>query len=204
MYIEIHNYEEFTQKMIYFKLNNSFNMDLESETNHKIAGVYAIYKDEICLYVGQSKNIASRLATHMMGKYKDFTDIFVWNIEDIGFSDFKDRDKNVKDNILINTEKWLITKLKPIENIIADMSFALPKDKIHEIYFDELSSFTVSKDVYILIIYDTYSYQIDDLIMEINRSHFNKEISDLCYHNLKPIITKYNDIGFHKKGVKDD
>ena len=41
----------------------------------KTIGVYTIYNDDICVYVGQSKNIASRLATHLSGRYKKATKI---------------------------------------------------------------------------------------------------------------------------------
>ena len=70
MYTEIHEWQEFNQKVLYFKLNNTFNLQVDSELNHKFSGIYAIFKDDICLYVGQSSNLASRIATHLKGKYK--------------------------------------------------------------------------------------------------------------------------------------
>ncbi len=140
MYIEIHNWEEYSQKVAYFKLNNAFNMDINSELNYKLAGIYAIYKDDICLYVGQSKNLASRLATHLKGKYKASTCIYLWNIEELGFSDFNIRDKQSQLSILENSEKYIMGKLKPIENILFDINFELtaeeqPAFKDYEEYY---------------------------------------------------------------------
>lgn len=89
------------QKKLYFKINNHF--------EEKASGLYAIYKDSICLYVGQSSNLASRIATHLKGKYEecDMIEVYV-DTEEIGE--------------LIQYEKQMIQKLKPIENVLADYS----------------------------------------------------------------------------------
>ena len=123
MYIEIHDIDDTDQEALYFKLNSAFGISNADGKNRKIKGIYAIFKDDICLYVGQSKNIASRLATHLRGKYKDSTYIAVWNIKNVGFSDFDTRSKDSQMSILLNTEKYIMALLKPIENLDIDMDF---------------------------------------------------------------------------------
>lgn len=113
MYIEIHNYEEMEQDILYFKLSNALNMDRMVKMNEKLSGIYAIYKDDVCVYVGQSKNLASRLATHLRGKYSMATSIFCWTV---------DGEK------LDNHEKYVMADLKPIENLMIDMDFSFPDD----------------------------------------------------------------------------
>lgn len=92
-----------SQKELFFQLNS--NMTIE-RTEKSIKGVYAIYKSDICLYVGQSSNIASRLATHLFGKYQDSDKIFIFEQTD--------------DEDLILNEKYCIQKLKPIENVMVN------------------------------------------------------------------------------------
>lgn len=98
--------KERVQKELYFQLKNSFKM--ESELDEKEAGIYSIYSGDNCVYVGQSRNITSRLATHLSGKYSECTKINIYLIEDI--------------NLLDNTERYAICKLKPIDNIIANFT----------------------------------------------------------------------------------
>lgn len=144
MYIEIHNYHEMEQKTLYFKINNALNMDFNTDLNIKISGVYAIFNGKTCLYVGQSKNIASRVATHLRGKYGNCTDIQIWNIEDIGFDDFKERSKESQQSILDNCEKYLMTLLQPIDNLMIDMDFKLEEEQTPNISTKENSSFIVA------------------------------------------------------------
>ena len=54
------------QKDLFFQLDYEF----KKIDENRLSGIYAIYKDDVCLYVGQSKNLSSRLATHLSGKYK--------------------------------------------------------------------------------------------------------------------------------------
>ncbi len=71
-----------SQKELFFQLNSSMTI----EKADKISGVYAIYKSDVCLYVGQSSNIPSRLATHLCGRYANADKIFIFennNDEDI-------------------------------------------------------------------------------------------------------------------------
>ncbi len=117
MYVEIHDWEKFSQEILYFKIHNVLNLEKNSNQNIKIAGIYTIFKNDICLYVGQSKNIASRLATHLKGKYKTADEIYFWDICELGFDDFHERNSISKKSILDNAEKYLMSLLKPIDNI---------------------------------------------------------------------------------------
>jgi len=104
------------QKSLYFQLEQEFK---KIDSEFKVAGVYAIYKDDICLYVGQSKNIPSRLATHLSGKYKDCSKILVFTVID-EYSD------------LIPLEKFTMQLLKPIENILVDFTEEIDKEELAE------------------------------------------------------------------------
>lgn len=146
MYTEIHKWKDFEQKVLYFKLNNVLNLQEHNELNRKIAGVYAIFKDDICLYVGQSINLASRIATHLKGKYETSTELYLWNVENIGFSDFYERSKDSQNIILDNCEKYLMSKLKPIENLLIDMNFTLDENKTPEIDLNNYSCFSLKID----------------------------------------------------------
>jgi hypothetical protein len=202
MYIEIHEWESFTQKQLYFKLNNAFNMNLLSEENHKIAGVYAIYKDDICLYVGQSKNCASRLATHLKGKYETATDIHIWDVNKIGFSDFYDRDIDTQKTILDNCEKWLMTKLKPIENLLIDMSFELEDSKTPNICFESNASVTIDMNEFDIKIFDESYYGVEEFIVSVDRLHYEGKITDSVRGIVTETIYSLEPECFYKKGLK--
>ncbi len=125
MYIEIHNYEKMEQDILYFKLTNAFNMDKMEKMNAKIAGIYAIYKDDRCVYVGQSINLASRIATHLRGPYATATSVFCWEAENLYYDKFKYASKDEKKVMLDNAEKYIMAKFKPVENLMIDMDFKL-------------------------------------------------------------------------------
>jgi len=95
------------QKTLFYKLANAFNMENDSIKNEKVCGIYAIFHNDLCLYVGQSKNMASRLATHIKGKYGKATDIYVWS----------ELEEDLDD-----AEKSKMSFFKPIENVLIDMS----------------------------------------------------------------------------------
>ena len=183
MYIEIHNWKEFEQKVLYFKLNNSFNMNLVSTKDYKIAGIYAIYRDDLCLYVGQSKNLASRLATHLKGKYENCTNIYVWNIEEIGFSEFRTYIKDIQEQIIIRCEKYLMSILKPIENIDIDMSFHLKDGFKPSFNFSASSCYTIQNDCYDLKVTDSYPHLYQELIIRLE-SLYTQNIIDNSIHKL--------------------
>ncbi len=112
------------QKELYFDLDWFF-----KKTNpEKTSGIYSIYKKDICVYVGQSKNIPSRIATHLSGKYKTADKIAIYTDADyIG-----DEDSDV---VLLETEKYLIKKLEPIENVLVDFG----RDINTELIFSQFS-----------------------------------------------------------------
>lgn len=101
------------QKEFYFDLNWFMQ---RSSGNNKTHGAYVIYKDDICLYVGQSKNMSSRIATHLHGKYAMADRVIVYIDEEYLDVDGTD------DEILLESEKYLMNKLQPIENVLVDFS----------------------------------------------------------------------------------
>lgn len=104
------------QKKLYYQIDQEFK---KSDYEEKISGVYAIYNNDICLYVGQSKNIASRLATHLCGKYKLCSHILVFpTIE--------------AEQELISLEKFTMCELKPIDNILVDFTEKVCREDIAE------------------------------------------------------------------------
>lgn len=185
MYIEIHDWKEFEQKVLYFKLNNCLNLNTHVELSYKVAGIYAIYKDDVCLYVGQSRNLASRLATHLKGKYENCTNIYAWDIEDIGFSTYREEEKEYQQLILENSEKHLMTVLKPIENLDIDMSFKCPNNFKPLICMDSSSTYTIQNDSLDLKITDSYPHLYEELVMRIDWFYSEEIISQEHYDLLK-------------------
>lgn len=166
-------------KLLYFKLGSSFQIvasDYLSDS-YKLAGLYSIYKDGICYYVGQSQNIASRISQHISGKYSSCDTINIYAASCAGFEDFYSRNKESRKAILEYNEMILMQKTKPIENLITPGSdFHYDENKVfstlnHEdfiddtcanIYIDE-NSITVSE--YIPEIYEIKCFK--DYINEV-------------------------------------
>lgn len=127
------NTTDLDQKALYFKLKSSFEIsDIES-----YIGLYSIHKNGVCVYVGQSKNIPSRLATHLKGKYKTADLVKIYLAVNNGFSDINGRSKGSIESVLTSNEKMLIKHLEPIENIIADYDFELDNNKCFHYFTDE-------------------------------------------------------------------
>lgn len=200
MYTEIHKWKDFEQKVLYFKLNNVLNLQEHNELNRKIAGVYAIFKDDICLYVGQSINMASRIATHLKGKYETSTELYLWNVENIGFSDFYERSKDSQKIILDNCEKYLMSKLKPIENLLIDMNFTLDENKTPEVYLDHYSCFSLKIDENYLTIVegDSMSESISEMYEKIELEF--KGYSPEQYDDIHDLLGT-TDFGIHTKKI---
>lgn len=108
------------QKELYFSLDNLLALDYGKR---KVRGIYVIFKNDICLYVGQSKNVASRIATHLSGKYENADKILIYE------------DDNEEED-LIPSEKYAIKMYKPIENILADYSEQIPIDSLIGCFHD--------------------------------------------------------------------
>ena len=111
-------------KELYFKLSNSFHLTMfdDRSSNSKFAGLYAIYKNDVCMYVGQSQNLASRLSQHLSGKYESADKVLIFSAISNGFEGFFDFPKEDRRWVLENNEKLLIKELQPIENLM------LPED----------------------------------------------------------------------------
>lgn len=118
--------QDVEQKELFFKLSNALSLaDSFPSDKGKHAGIYSISKKGIVVYVGYSQNLASRLATHIRGKYSGETKILLFSPLDHGFSDFYSRNTISRKAILENNEKELMAALKPTENINIDMDFKL-------------------------------------------------------------------------------
>lgn len=91
------------QKQLYFQLKKNF-----EDSCNCFSGVYAIFKKGLCLYVGQSKNLPSRISTHLCGKYEVSDMILVFELYD--------------EDQLNNFENFMINILKPIENVLVDFT----------------------------------------------------------------------------------
>lgn len=98
------------QKELYFDIDRAFRLN----NDKKISGIYVLFKNDICLYVGQSKNLSSRLATHLCGRYESIDKVLI-------YQDF-DSEGEENDDILNYSEKFAIKHFKPIENILADFT----------------------------------------------------------------------------------
>lgn len=112
------------QKELYFQISAALKMQYPS-TDSRLAGIYAIYNGDTCLYVGQSQNLASRVATHLCSKFEQCThiDLFLIDSDSEGFSGFYSKSADAKKSILEYNEKCFIRLLHPIENINADHTF---------------------------------------------------------------------------------
>lgn len=144
-------------KDLYFKLNSSMQIiESEHSKTYKFSGLYAIYKNEVCYYVGQSKNLASRLSQHIFGKY-DSCDKIVCFSPWLRGIDFYEQDKPTQKEILDQNEMTLIKILKPIENLITPNDDFLEDDQItfeslkhgfYDGFLSEMASFCVTLDKY--------------------------------------------------------
>lgn len=205
MYIEIHNYEENKQEALYFKLSNAFSMDNEDGKAKKIQGIYAIYNENVCMYVGQSKNLASRVATHIRGKYENATQIYCWNVEKIGFGDFTKRSTAIQKQILDNCEQYLMAKLKPIDNILIDMDKEIAEDSKPNIDFNDFANITVSKyNNSCLVITDSYSILSDEIISNISYFGYLKKILEKTEEIIYEALEKCDVKTFRELGVENE
>lgn len=168
-------------------------MNTSTEFSYKMAGIYAIYKDDLCLYVGQSKNLASRIATHLCGKYQTCTNIYAWKIEDIGFSDYRTYIKEIQQQILDKSEKYLMSILKPIENLDIDMDYMIYDSIKPKFNFKKSSNFTFQINDNYLQITDSHPYILEEFILRMEKENLGKYIDE---------IAPLND--FFLRGVSDE
>ena len=157
-----------SQKELFFQLNST----IAIEKANKISGVYAIYKSDVCLYVGQSSNIPSRLATHLCGRYANADKIFIF--------------ENNNDEDLILNEKYIIQKLKPVDNILVDYDEDIEIDSLF-CYLQDLKN---NEDINILdyynfcIINDKPNIFIFSIDMQPELYTLRKSIKDLIIYPL--------------------
>jgi len=117
--------ESDTYLKLYLKLKKSIGEFEEGDTEAKITGIYYIYNESgELMYIGQSKNIASRLTTHIRGKYRHSDKIIIEIVESCELDD---------------VERFMIGRLKPIDNIRIDEPHQIEKTDWSE-QFLELSS----------------------------------------------------------------
>ena len=193
MYIEIHNYRKMEQEVLYFKLTNAFNMDKIEKLNEKIAGIYTIYKDDRCVYVGQSINLASRLATHLRGKYATATSVFCWEANNLYWDEFEHASKDEKKVMLDNAEKYVMAKFKPVENLMIDMDFKLPECDVPDV--DTCFGGNIRLQMTnagFLIVSNSESRVFGNIESSIFEAHYNNEIDDKSLIKMKKILSKYN------------
>ena len=129
--------ENTNQKHFYFLLQSVIKGFYDIDHN-KIPAVYAIYNQKKCVYVGQSRNISSRISTHYYNAYDNCTHIAIFLLTDLiddGCSD------EYKKNVLDENELFLMHYLKPCDNIINNSGYK-------------------SKKEYLI---DCFSYEIDEL-----------------------------------------
>ena len=107
-------------KELYFKLSNSFHLTMfeDRSSTSRFAGLYAIFKNDVCMYVGQSQNLASRVSQHLSGKYSSADKVLIFSVVSNGFGGFFDFPKEDRKWVLENNEKLLIKELQPIENLM--------------------------------------------------------------------------------------
>lgn len=118
-------------KELYFKLSSSLQICSYEDCSPtlKLAGIYAIFKDDTCYYVGQSQNVASRLSQHLSGKYESADKVVVFPATENGFYDFYERSKEIRKSILEANEQAFMQLYKPLENLITPNSDFEIKDR---------------------------------------------------------------------------
>ena len=151
-------------KELYFNLNNSLHLSkpLFSPT-YKISGLYALFKKGVCHYVGQSKNLPSRISTHLTGRYESCDEVRIYYVCPHTFEDFYDKTSAAQKSILENNETKLINLLKPTENLIVDRDVDLDDDLMFERFYSENNN--VKSDVYVFL--SGYSVTVTNDIYEV-------------------------------------
>lgn len=158
-----------SQKELFFQLSHAMTIERSEKV---IKGVYAIFKNGICLYVGQSSNVPSRLATHLSGKYKNVDKIFIF-------------EQTNNEDLIIN-EKYCIQKLKPIENILVDYDEAINIEDLFDNFHDlEKGAYEDILDYYeFFIINDDKNIFISTADLQPDLYCINNTIKDLMIYPL--------------------
>lgn len=123
------NIEGLDQRQLFYKLRSAFSLlDFQVDSDRK-AGIYAIFTDDICNYIGMSQNLASRLSQHLSAKYESCTEVLIFDPCQNGFDDFFDWNEEARKAILGVNEKEMMTIFKPTENLAFSMDFVLSEDE---------------------------------------------------------------------------
>ncbi|MAO23827.1 MAG: hypothetical protein Unbinned3818contig1000_14 [Prokaryotic dsDNA virus sp.] len=163
-------YQPEDSKILYFRLKDSFSLssDHMSKAGGAISGVYSIHKQNQCYYVGQSSNLASRISTHLTGKYCGCDEIRLHIPTESDFADFYERDTESQKAILLNNEAYAIKLLKPIENILVQSSDEVLEEHLFEsLINNSCHYFTIFNDyAYISVFDDIDSSSLDSRVVD--------------------------------------
>lgn len=145
----------------YFKLGSAMQVtsyQSASETM-RFAGIYVIYKDDICYYVGQSQNLASRLSQHILGKYENSTRIDCYLATDNGFGDFHNASKDDRKSLLEYNELEFMRRFKPIENLITPSDdFEINEKRLFDCLLSEHENINEYSTIHVYL--DNYSVDV--------------------------------------------
>lgn len=176
------SHENMEQRELFYTLKTAFALAEETINETKIPAIYSIHKDGICLYVGQSKNVASRLATHIKGAYSKADKIYIYPIVDHGFSGFWDFCDKTQKNVLVNNEIALMNHLKPTENKLCDYSKKIKHDYVADNILDYINgedsspaSFCISMEEDSIVICCGY---IEENYCVLRNEYFSNVIQD--------------------------
>jgi len=174
-----------TSKHLYFNLNNALHLaDPIFSPTYRIAGLYAIYKNNVCYYVGQSKNLPSRLSTHLTGKYESCDLVELFFVDD---DDFYIRSKEAQKLILETNESLLIELLKPIENLYINKGLKYDYSILFECLKDPVDDreLSVSEDLCVFIRKHTIDITNDQM-------HSVDSLNEILKENYISLIKYFN------------
>jgi hypothetical protein len=138
---------------LYIALKNAIGRYEVGDEDKKVPGIYCIYNEAgTLLYVGKSKNLASRLTTHIRGKYRYSYKITIEYVEQEELDD---------------VERFLIDTLEPIDNVRVNEHYDIENTTWAELFLDLDESYTefynftnlseyMSDDVNRTVIYPDY------------------------------------------------
>lgn len=194
-------YKSEDQKELYFQISAAFKMQNPS-TDAKLAGVYAIYNSDTCLYVGQSQNIASRLATHLSGKFSECThiDVYLIDADEEGYENFYERSANARKNILEYNEQCFIRLLSPIENINANHTIKPDSQRTMRSLFEALETDGEKIKSHIKISNVNYGELVVYFADPVEEPHNLSELLVTDVNSLEHTIASYIESVIYPKG----
>lgn len=185
------SYRPEDSKALYFRINSSLNLlDTPLSPTFKLPGVYAIFKQDTCFYVGQSKNVASRLATHITGKYKKADKIIIFPPagEECGCLEFYDLTTENQSHILRLNESILIDRLKPIENILTEYN----SDNTYDFVFDIFEAY--NDCIESVIQYAPVQILLDDLNILVQDGVLYQDLYMIPYEYITDFVEEQRQI----------